>query len=88
MNATQGSISGRVLDAAGLPIAGASVAVSGGSQQHRDIGALTSADGRFRFGNMLPGAYQVSARARNATRAVDVVVSPGQTADAEIRLNV
>jgi protocatechuate 3,4-dioxygenase beta subunit len=88
MNAAQGSISGRVVDAAGQPIAGASVAVSGSSQPHRDIGAMTSTDGRFRFGNMLPGTYQIAARAKNVTGTVDVVVTSGQTADAEIRLDV
>jgi uncharacterized membrane protein YvbJ len=49
---------------------------------------MTSTDGRFRFGNMLPGTYQIAARAKNVTGTVDVAVTSGQTANAEIRLDV
>jgi protocatechuate 3,4-dioxygenase beta subunit len=88
MNAPQGSVSGRVVDAAGNPVSGATVAVTGATQRHRDIAALTSADGRFNFGNMLPGTYQIAARARNTSRAVDVEVRAGERSTTEIKLDV
>jgi protocatechuate 3,4-dioxygenase beta subunit len=85
--AGQGSIAGRVVDGAGRPIAGATVAVTGGSQPYRDIAAVTKADGRFHFGRMHPGQYRLAARAKDELRSADVVVAADQQADVEIRLD-
>jgi protocatechuate 3,4-dioxygenase beta subunit len=82
-----GSIAGRVVDAAGRPVTGASVAVTGGSQPHRDIAAVTSDDGRFHFGRMLPGAYRLAARARQSQQSAEVVVAPDTEVAVEIRLD-
>lgn len=88
MSRAHGSISGRVLDAAGAPVAGASVVVSDSPQPHSDIAAVTGADGRFRLGGLAPGAYQIAAHSTTHSRGTArVVVTDGQQADAEIRLD-
>lgn len=87
MSAEHGSISGRVVNAAGAPVVGASVAISGSSQPHRDIAAITASDGRFHFGRMQPGAYRVAARAQQSRRSTDVVVPANAEVDVEIRLD-
>ena len=87
MNATSGAIAGRVLGRDGSPVAGATVAIVGGEQAHRDIAAVTGADGGFRLGAVLPGRYRVQARAHGATGAADVVVAAGAAAQVEIRLD-
>jgi protocatechuate 3,4-dioxygenase beta subunit len=87
MSSEHGSISGRVVNAGGAPVAGAAVAVSGTSQPHRDIAAVTTADGTFRFGGMRPGSYQLTVRVNNSMQSADVVVSAGTPAAVEIRLD-
>ena len=83
-----GSIVGRVLGPGGAPVSGATVAAVGSLQPGRDIAAITSADGTFRFGSMRPGAYHVEARGRGGSmRSADVVVAPGSPAAVEIRLD-
>jgi V8-like Glu-specific endopeptidase len=83
----QGSISGRVVNARGVPVVGAAVAVSGGSQPHRDIAAITTADGTFRLGGLPPGSYQLTAHADSSVKSADVVVSAGTPARVEIQLD-
>jgi len=61
-----GLITGRVVDAAGAPIAAAVVAVSGGSIPARGSGpgtpprVITDNDGRFFFGELAAGSYTIS----------------------------
>ncbi|HSN19251.1 MAG TPA: carboxypeptidase-like regulatory domain-containing protein [Usitatibacter sp.] len=81
-----GAISGRVLAAGGAPVAGATVAVVGGTQPHRDIAAISGADGAFHFGHVAPGSYRVEARAHGKVGAADVVVGAGGPARVEIHL--
>jgi hypothetical protein len=82
------SIAGRVVDAAGIPIPGVSVAISESTQPHNDLAALTNAEGRFRLGVLAPGSYTLAAhRAGHAVGGVRVVVTPGQQAEVEIRLH-
>jgi protocatechuate 3,4-dioxygenase beta subunit len=81
-----GSIAGRVVDAAGKPVEGASVAVTGSVTPHRDIAAITNADGRFHFGSMQPGPYRLAARARGSQQSADVVVAAGTEAHVDLRL--
>jgi protocatechuate 3,4-dioxygenase beta subunit len=87
MKAGNGSIAGRVVDASGNPVGGASVAVTGSIQPHRDIAAITSSDGSFHFGGMQPGSYRLAARARQLHRSADVVVPDNAEIDVEIRLD-
>jgi protocatechuate 3,4-dioxygenase beta subunit len=87
MSASFGTIAGRVLGAGGAPIAGATVAITGGEQPHRDIAAVSAADGSFRFGHVLPGRYRIQARVKGVARAADVVVAAGASAQVEIRFD-
>jgi protocatechuate 3,4-dioxygenase beta subunit len=80
----QGSIVGRVVDAAGRPIAAARVVIVGGDQPFREIGAVTDAGGNFRFGAMLPGAYRLAAHSQNRSGSAHVVVHAGQQSDMEV----
>jgi V8-like Glu-specific endopeptidase len=85
MSTPYGSIVGRVLDDGG-PVPGATVAAIGSAHPHRDFAAVTSVDGTFRFGSMVPGAYRLEARMRGAVRTADVQVPVGARADVVIRL--
>jgi protocatechuate 3,4-dioxygenase beta subunit len=87
MSAAFGTIAGRVLGPGGAPVAGATVAIAGGEQPHRDIAAVTAADGSFRFGQVLPGRYRVEARQKGVTRGAEVVVAAGAPAQVEIRFD-
>ena len=53
---TTGAMSGRVIDAQGLPVPGATVSVTG-SQGVK--GAVTNTDGRFAVPFLTPGQYDV-----------------------------
>lgn len=86
MSSTTGSIVGRVIDADGKPVSGVNVAIAGGTQPHRDIGAMTNADGEFRLGGMLPGSYEVRARKSAMTGSVQAEVVGASPTDVEITL--
>ena len=86
MSSTTGSIVGRVIDADGNPVSGVNVAVAGGTQAHRDIGATTNSDGVFRLGGMLPGSYEVMARKSTMTGSAQVEVLAASPTDVEITL--
>ena len=88
MNGATGSISGRVVEANDIPVAGATVAISESPQPHSDIAALTGADGRFRLGSLAPGPYILVAHSTvHAPGGASVVVVAGQQSDVEIRLD-
>jgi len=82
-----GSIAGRVVDNAGAPVAGVSVAIGGSSPMHSDIAALTNGEGRFRLSGLAPGSYTVAANQGTAQGVAQVTVAPGQQAEVEIGLN-
>ena len=81
-----GAVDGRVLDAAGVPVGGATVAVAAASRPTRDIAARTTADGRFRLGGLLPGTYRLEARLGQSVGASEVDVATGVPTPVEIRL--
>jgi hypothetical protein len=87
VSSTVGSIAGRVLAQGGSPVSGATVAMVGSTQPHRDIAAVSGPDGSFRFGGLAPGSYRVEARAHGRVGAADVVVTAGNPAAVEIRLH-
>lgn len=87
MSRPSGSIAGRVLDATGAPVSGATVAVTGGLQPFRDIAAVTSGDGSFRLGAIQPGQYQLGIHARGKAGTAAVVVMAGAQSDVEIQLD-
>jgi hypothetical protein len=72
-----GVVEGRVLDAAGAPVAGATVAVAAASRPTRDIAARTGADGGFRLGGLLPGSYRLEARTGTRVGASEAEVAGG-----------
>lgn len=53
----QATIQGRVTDAQGNPVSGASVLITGASPSHPDIAARTSANGTYRYTDLTPGRY-------------------------------
>jgi hypothetical protein len=87
--ASTGQISGTVRDSAGAAVPSATVRVTNtrtGLQQS----ATTSEDGVFRFVLLPPSTYNLTAEAANfsKTEVNNVVVTVGQTADANITLGV
>ncbi|HYD53661.1 MAG TPA: TonB-dependent receptor [Gemmatimonadaceae bacterium] len=58
-----GQLSGVVVDDAGQPIGGASIAVRGGRDSALVNGAIARADGAFRVEGLAPGRYSVRVRA-------------------------
>jgi hypothetical protein len=81
-----GAVEGRVLDGAGAPVAGATVAVAAASRPTRDIAALTRADGGFRLGGLLPGTYRLEARSGTRAGESEVEVAGGGATPVEIRI--
>ena len=83
-----GSIQGRVVDAAGMPVSGVSVAIQESPHQHQDLAALSNAEGNFRFSGLEPGPYSLAAhRAGQTFGEVHVNVTSGQQVEIEIRIN-
>jgi len=73
---TSGGISGRVTSAAGTPVARASVTLVETNQS-----LTTSADGTFRFDNLIAGTYHVAVEApRLGASVAEVEVAAGQDA--------
>lgn len=59
--AQTGTLSGRVTDSAsGLPLAGATVRLSGSDATVRQSGAITRADGSYNVAGLSPGTYRVT----------------------------
>lgn len=84
---TTGTLGGRVVDAQGLPVPGATVTASG-SQGERV--AVTDSDGRFSIPFLTPGAYDVRVELQGF-RTVEqkaVAVSLGQTVNLPVTLSV
>src|SRR5215510_1326382 len=84
---TTGTITGRTLDAQGLPVPGATVTVSGPQGQKT---AITDGQGRFAFPFVTPGTYTVRTELQGfkTVERRDISVSLGQTVDIPIRMEV
>ena len=88
------TISGRVVDAAGRPVAGATVYTVSAPVPMPDIAALTDGDGRFSVAAPVPGRYEIGCRSGaqgSATAGVSVGGARGDAAvprpvEVEIRL--
>jgi hypothetical protein len=81
-----GIISGRVVDAAGAPVQGATVAITAGPGPVSDIASRTDANGHFEIGNLEPGTYSLDVRlAGQASLSVKVEVVDGQRSELVIR---
>jgi len=84
---TTGTISGRVVDAQGLPVPGAAITITG-SQGVKT--AVTDGDGRFTVPFLTPGRYAVRAALQGFTPIdrSNVQVQLGQTTDIPFALQV
>ncbi len=84
---TTGQISGRIVDAQGLAVPGATVTVTGtqGSKT-----TTSGGDGRFTMPFLTPGTYAVKAELQGfkAVEQKDINVSLGQTVDVSLKMEV
>jgi len=80
---TTGTLSGRVLDADGKPVAAATVLVVG-----TRLGAYSDAEGKFLILNVAPGTYEVKASRLgfNAVTVTGVVVSADNTTRLDFKM--
>ena len=81
-----GSIGGRVLGSDGRPVPHAIVLIARSTTPHRDIAQETDDDGRFRFDALGPGAYEVLVRHDGGEGRATYVISSGEQAEADVRL--
>lgn len=84
---TTGTISGRILDAQGLAVPGATVTVTGPQGARTDV---TDTDGRFNLPFLTPGVYNVRAELQGfrVTEQQNIAVSLGQRLDLNLRMEV
>jgi len=84
---TTGAISGRVVDAQGLPVPGATVTIAGGQGSKR---ITTDADGRFSVQFLTPGSYEVRVELQGFRTAdhKDIAVALGKTTSVPVTMQV
>jgi hypothetical protein len=84
---TTGNISGRIVDAQGLPVPGATVTVTG-PQGART--AVTDTDGRFNAALLVPGVYVVKSELQGfrTSEVKDIAVILGSTATVNLTMQV
>jgi hypothetical protein len=84
---TTGNISGRIIDASGLPVPGATVTVTG-PQGARTV--VTDGEGRYSAALLVPGVYVVRSELQGfrTTEAKDVAVTLGSTAAVNLTMQV
>lgn len=80
------TISGRVVNRSGAPLSGVAVSIAQSDQPHRDIAAITAADGTFRLNGLKPGNYLLEAHADGQTGAASVRLSSRRASKTEILL--
>ena len=83
--ASDGSISGRVISAAGTPVVNASLTLM--SESSVPFTTTADSEGRFQFDHLAPGSYRLYATGVGLSpMAQDVTVSPGQALGVELTL--
>ncbi|MGK5545294.1 carboxypeptidase-like regulatory domain-containing protein [Streptomyces sp. URMC 127] len=88
-SAPAGVIRGTVRDAAGAPVAGARVALTGGPVPVPDIAAVTGGDGRFALTAPAAGTYTLVCRGDGGTATARVRVPAAAAArPAEVRVEL
>ena len=80
------TLTGRVIDAAGRPVAGAAVFVVAAPAAMPDIARLTDADGGFDVEAPVPGTYTIAAAAPAGEGRVTVEVGLGAPPPVALRL--
>lgn len=77
-SANRGAIAGRVTSPQGDPVANATVMITGDSPSHKDIAALTSEHGEYRFDDLIPGDYTIMVNEEvHGTQTKQVFVETG-----------
>lgn len=80
------TVAGMVLDADNVPVAHATITLSGGDL-HRVMSSADSPAGAFSFSGVQPGSYTISADRTGSVSVVQVVtVRPGETANYTLQL--
>lgn len=79
-------ITGTVRNRDGSISSGATVAIVESTEPHRDIAAITTANGTFRLSGLRPGQYLLEARKGSESAHVGVAVGATVTAVVEMRL--
>ena len=74
-----GAIAGQVTTTRGEPIVDAVVMITSSSPDHKDIAALTSEQGKYRFDDLIPGNYTVLANTEHGVQTRQAHVDVGQT---------
>ncbi len=83
----EAAIAGVVVDDHGAPLPWVTVSLGGASPEHRDIGAVTDGEGRYRFGRLEPGVYTVLVNAEgHPLREKQVKAGAGQLARLDFQL--
>jgi hypothetical protein len=86
---TVGTVSGRVLDNLGRPIAGASVYFVRAPVSMPDVALQTDADGRFVFGVRSSGIYRIGVTVpSHITLEHDITVADGRPVSVTLRMGV
>lgn len=87
--ASDGNVAGLVLDATGASVSGAQVELHQ-PQTNTKIAATSATDGSFRFRNILPGAYEISASLEgfNPARLSNVLVELNRTSTVNLTLTL
>lgn len=80
------TITGRVVNRLGTPVPGVTVSIAQSDQPHRDIAALTDADGTYRLNGLKPGTYRLQALGLGLSGGVVVRLSSSRQSKAEILL--
>jgi hypothetical protein len=85
-----GSITGRILDAGGSPVAGASLFVrdKDGELLERISLQTSTASGEFTYGGIAPGSYTVSARGELQSTLTGAAVEVRSSEDSEVELHL
>lgn len=82
-----GAIEGQVTDAAGQPLAGASVYIVAAPVATPDIALLTGADGGFRLSAPAAGTYRIGVAAPGyGNHEVEVAVAGGGAPPVRVRM--
>jgi uncharacterized GH25 family protein len=83
---SQHAIEGSVMDAAGRPSEGATVAIVEGTASFPDMAAVTDASGTFRFSHLSNGEYVVKAFGTDGRQATAKAVVRDSSCVIRIRL--
>jgi subtilisin family serine protease len=82
--ATNGAVSGQIVNAAGSPITGAQITING-----QTVTTTSAALGLFRFSTLPAGTYPVSVSAAGSpAQSLDVTVAPGADAPLTVTMGV